>query len=237
MNLEKLPARNAHGAVHVVVESPRGSTLKLKYDPTLELFTVSRPLVLGLRYPHDWGFVPGTLAPDGDPLDALVLHDDTTYPGVLLACRPLGVLQVSQKSKEHPDRRERNDRLLVVPVTSPRGDELRSLDDVPARVRRELEHFFAAAVALQDKELRLEGWADAAAASALVDQTTLGASPGTALFAGAALVWTVRGADAAPRAPGLSRRVALVLTMRGAMPPLAHRAAGDIGAVPAPMSP
>lgn len=176
MNLEKLPTRHRDGAVHVVVESPRGSTLKLKYDHTLELFTVSRPLVLGLRYPYDWGFVPGTLAPDGDPLDALVLHEDSTYPGVLLACRPVGVLQVTQKSKEHPDRRERNDRLLVVPITSPRCNEQRSLADVPERVRRELEHFFMAAVALQDKELRLEGWADAAEAEALVDQTTLGAS-------------------------------------------------------------
>ncbi len=174
--LTRLPTRRADGAVHVVVESPRGATVKLKYDPDLGIFTLSRPLVLGVRYPFDWGFVPSTLAEDGDPLDAMVLHEDATYPGVVLACRPIGVVEVSQKSKEHPGRRERNDRVIAVPVGAPRLGAVRSLDDVPERTRKELEHFFLAATALQDKEVRIEGWQGAAEAEAAVDRASLGQS-------------------------------------------------------------
>src|SRR5438105_15578493 len=75
------------GSLRVVVESPRGSSLKLDFDPKLRLFTVARELPLGLAYPFDWGFIPGTQGDDGDPLDAMVLHHQPSFPGVLLPCR------------------------------------------------------------------------------------------------------------------------------------------------------
>ena len=95
-DLLRLPARAASGAVHVVIESPKGSRVKLKWDPALGAITLSRPLPSGLSYPYDWGFVPGTLADDGDPLDALVYWDAGSYPGVVLACRPVGVVNGSR---------------------------------------------------------------------------------------------------------------------------------------------
>jgi len=76
-----LPAYGEDGSVHAVVESPRGSVVKLKFEIKLGVFTVAHSLPLGLSYPFDWGFVPSTQAPDGDPLDILILHEASTYPG------------------------------------------------------------------------------------------------------------------------------------------------------------
>src|SRR5690242_19798071 len=99
-NLMKFPTfNNDDGSVHVVVETPRGSRAKLDYDPKLKTFTLSKSLLAGLTYPYDWGFVPRTKAEDGDPLDVMVLHDAATFPGLVLTCKVIGVLQVKQRSK------------------------------------------------------------------------------------------------------------------------------------------
>lgn len=168
-DLTRLPLHGKGGAFHVVVESPRGSTVKLKYEPELGAFTVSRPLVHGLRYPFDWGFLPSTLAPDGDPLDALVYWDESTYPGVVLPCRALGVLKVEQK-KSKGRGRERNDRLLVVPVTAARAENLDRVQELSRRERQELEHFFTAAVAFADKDVEVLGWEGPAVAERMIQE-------------------------------------------------------------------
>ena len=95
-----IPTFSEPGVFHVVVESPRGSALKLKYEPRWNAMTVSRPLILGVTFPFDWGFVPSTTGADGDPLDALVFWDVSSYPGVVLPCRAIGVLQVEQNLYE-----------------------------------------------------------------------------------------------------------------------------------------
>jgi inorganic pyrophosphatase len=168
-DLTRVPLRGKNGSFHVVVESPQGATVKLKYEPKLGAFTVSKPLVHGLRYPFDWGFVPSTEAPDGDPLDALVYWDQSTYPGVVLPCRALGVLKVDEKKKRGTGR-QRNDRLLVVPIIAARAENLSSLQDLSRRERQELEHFFTAAVAFADKDVRILGWEGAEAAEKMVDK-------------------------------------------------------------------
>jgi inorganic pyrophosphatase len=160
-DLLRLPARREDGALHVVVETPAGSRAKLKYSPSLGTFVLSRPLALGVAYPFDWGFVPGTRAPDGDPVDALVLSDVETFPGVVVCCRPVAVLQVEQSSKRGG--RERNDRVVVEPVPT-RRPAMPLVD----RVKQELEAFFVAATFGEGKELEILGWADAAAADRLV---------------------------------------------------------------------
>ena len=160
-DLFRLPARDPSGALHVVVETPAGSRVKLKYAPTLGTFTVSRPLTLGVTYPFDWGFVPSTHAADGDPVDAMILSDAPTYPGVVVCCRSLAVLEVEQNSKRGG--RERNDRIVAEPVVSHRPAS--TLTD---RVRQELEAFFVAVTTLEGKDLRLLGWRGPAAADALV---------------------------------------------------------------------
>lgn len=162
-----VPARGAGGSVHVVVESPRGATLKYKYSPEFAAVMLSRPLPAGLAYPYDWGFVPSTRAADGDPLDAFVVWDASSFPGVVIECRPIGVLKVSQQPQGRE--RERNDRLAVVPVKAVRLSGVRSVFDLPERSRQELEQFFVAAVAFEQKALQLLGWGGADEAAGLLD--------------------------------------------------------------------
>jgi inorganic pyrophosphatase len=167
-DLLRLPAHAKSGAVHVVIESPKGSRVKLKWDPRLGAITLSRPLPSGLSYPYDWGFVPGTLADDGDPLDALVYWDAGSYPGVVLACRPVGVVKLEQDRKRN-GARIRNDRLVAVPVKDERGATLASALDLPCRVRDELEQFFLHTIFFEPKNPRLLGWGGPDEAAALVD--------------------------------------------------------------------
>lgn len=165
MHLERVPTR-AEGGFHVVVESPRGSPLKLKFDPDLQGVVAQRPLPLGYVYPYDWGFVPSTTAPDGDPVDALVYWDVSSHPGVVVACRALGVLELEEDSKKGG--RQRNDRLLAIPLAHPRGEQLRSVDDLPGRVRDEIAHFFTSAVFFEPKNPAVLGWKGPAVAEALL---------------------------------------------------------------------
>ena len=156
-DFESLPARSSSGAIHVVVESPAGSRLKIKYEPALRAFKLSRPLTAGLVYPYDWGFIPGTSADDGDPLDAVVFSDVPTYPGVIIECRALGVLCLEQNAKEEKQR-ERNDRLILIPIKLPRFDSFRTPEDLPPRWRQELEEFFLAVTRFQSKNAEVLGW-------------------------------------------------------------------------------
>jgi Inorganic pyrophosphatase len=117
-NYFKLPTWADSEHVYAVVETPRGGRAKLEFDPKLGAFTLAKPLLAGLTYPYDWGFIPSTKAEDGDPLDVLIIHDAATYPGLVLACKPIGVLEVVQSSK---GKQERNDRVFVVPDRSLRG--------------------------------------------------------------------------------------------------------------------
>jgi inorganic pyrophosphatase len=168
--LDQLPSWNDDGALHVVVENSRGSAVKLKYDPALGAMTISRPLPLGVVFPFEFGFVPSTRAADGDPLDAAVLLDVATFPGVVVACRPIGIIRASQKG---PNGRERNDRLITIAENDRRRAHVKSASDLSPRVREELERFFVAAVALEGKELELLGWGDARAAREAVDEARL----------------------------------------------------------------
>src|SRR5947207_11496410 len=159
-DLLTLPTRSKREAFHVVVESPRGSRVKIKYDSKLRAFIFSRPLVMGLRYPYDWGFIPGTAAPDGDPLDAIVFSDLPTFPGVVIECRALGVIRLKQNRKLAAGR-ERNDRLIAIPIKMPRFASFQKPSDLPLRWRQELEEFFLAATRFEDKDAEILGWASA----------------------------------------------------------------------------
>ena len=164
VNLLEIPTWTAGGALHAVVETPRGSSAKLKYEPDLGAFVLERPLAAGIRYPFDWGFFPGTLAADGDPLDVMILHDTATHPGLVIRCDALAVLRVTQNRKSGRGR-ERNDRVIA----APRGEAFASRALLLGqRLRRELEQFFRSAVLLEKKDVRFTGWGRAWEAEAIV---------------------------------------------------------------------
>ena len=172
MNLASIPAFAGDDIFHVVVESPRGATLKLKYEPQWNVMSVSRPLSIGLTFPFDWGFVPSTRAADGDPLDAMLLWDVASYPGVVVPCRAIGVMHVEQNRTNHdPSERIRNDRILSIPVEARREHRVSNVAALPVRMRQELEQFTLAATALEGKDVRVVGWGDAAAALKLVRES------------------------------------------------------------------
>jgi inorganic pyrophosphatase len=108
-----------------------------------------------LTYPYDWRFIPSTEAEDGDPLDVLVIHDAATYPGLLMRCKPIGVLEVLQTTK---GKKERNDRIFAVPDRSPFEGDLQDFRRLPKRAVDELEKFFKATDALEDKKFEFPGW-------------------------------------------------------------------------------
>ena len=167
--LSSLPAYSEDGAVHAVVEAPKGSLVKLKYEIKLRAFTVAHSLPLGLSYPFDWGFVPSTQAPDGDPLDILILHEASTYPGVVLPCRPLGVVEMDQEEKD--DQRERNDRVIVMPAWHDRVGEFEHPSDLPDRLREEIEQFFLSTTFFTAKNPAILGWKGPKKASSIIKKS------------------------------------------------------------------
>ncbi len=157
-NLIKLPTWTGDGDLHVVVETPRGARAKLKYEPELRTFVLSKSLLLGLTYPYDWGFIPSTSGDDDDPVDVMVIHDAATTPGLVMRCKIIGVLRTLQKQKR---KAIRNDRVFAVPVESHRGQELDDARDLAPETRTELEKFFVATDELEAKQLSFLGWAGA----------------------------------------------------------------------------
>ena len=159
MNLELLPSFAGHDIFHVVIESPRGSTLKLKYCAEWEAMGISRPLPAGLVFPFESGFVPSTRNADGDPLDVFVVWDVCSFPGVVLSCRALGVLKVEQNAVNFDaSRRIRNDRVIALPIETRREVDWQALEDIPARVRQEWIQFTIASGALDGKDATALGW-------------------------------------------------------------------------------
>ena len=137
--------------VEVLVEIPQGSRNKYEYDPATGRIRLDRVLYSSVHYPAEYGFVMGTLAPDGDPLDALVLTYEPTFPGCVIPARPVGVLQMR-------DEKGLDDKILSVPVGDPRFEEIRDLDDLQPHWLAEIENFFATYKTLEGTATELAGW-------------------------------------------------------------------------------
>ena len=137
----------------VLIEIPKGSRNKYEYDKVKKVVRYDRMIFSSMHYPSDYGFVPETLALDGDPLDALVLVSDPTFPGCLIEVKPLGLFRMYDE--KGPD-----DKLLCVPVSDPIWNKLTSLEEVNPHIIKEIEHFFRVYKDLEEKKVGIEGWED-----------------------------------------------------------------------------
>lgn len=145
------PGPDAPNVVNAVIEVPLGSSNKYEYDEEYGIFRLDRVLYSPMHYPGDYGFVPSTLADDGDPVDVLVLMGGATFPGCVLSVRPLGYLEMS-------DEKGGDQKLLAVPVHDPRFDGNRHLDTISRHRLREIEHFFNIYKELEGKQTTVDGW-------------------------------------------------------------------------------
>src|SRR5256714_4781218 len=98
--------------LRVVVETPKGSRNKFAFDAEQHIFELKKVLPAGMTFPYDFGFVPSTIADDGDPIDVLVLMDEPAFPGCVLSCRPIGVIEGEQRDEKK--KKERNDRIIAI---------------------------------------------------------------------------------------------------------------------------
>jgi inorganic pyrophosphatase len=149
--IEPDPGPETPQIVRMVVEIPRDSSNKYEFDPTLKLFRLARTLYSPLHYPGDYGFIPGTIAADDEPLDIICLVTSPSFTGCLTYVRPIAVLEMR-------DGPYLDHKVLAVPGRDPRHDETRELKDVPHHVQREIEHFFSIYKELEGKTMKMSGW-------------------------------------------------------------------------------
>lgn len=151
--------------IEVVVEIPKGTRNKYEIDQETGLIWLDRMLFTSTRYPADYGFVPQTLAKDGDPLDALVRLEEPTFPGCHIRARPIGVFIMSDEHGEDA-------KVLTVADSDPRAGEIVELDDVPAHELNEIAHFFAIYKQLEPgKKTVTQGWAGRATAEHIIEDS------------------------------------------------------------------
>ena len=139
--------------VEVFVEVPMGSRNKYEFDKERGLFVLDRMLFSAVRYPGDYGYIPQTLARDGDALDALVILGEPTFPGCLIEARVVGMLDMTDD--KGPD-----EKVLCVPDSDPRWQHVRELGHVPEHMLDEIAHFFGIYKDLEQKKVEVHGWRD-----------------------------------------------------------------------------
>jgi len=138
----KIPPPFIEGTDHInaIVETPKGSRNKYTYEPEIDAVKLKKALPAGMVFPFDFGFIPSTIADDGDPMDILVLTDAPTFPGCLVECKVLGIIKVEQ---EEDGKKVRNDRVIAVQLDSRMYSSAGNIDDLPEGLIKEIVNFFA----------------------------------------------------------------------------------------------
>ena len=149
--------------IDVLIEIPKGSRNKYEYDFQLKKIRFDRLLFSSMMYPADYGFIPETLALDGDPLDVLVLGTEPTFPMCVMEVKPIGVFHMA-------DEKGNDEKIICVPVSDPIWNTLNDLSDVNPHQIKEIEHFFQVYKDLEKKKVDVEGWGNAEVAYEIVNK-------------------------------------------------------------------
>jgi inorganic pyrophosphatase len=163
VDLARIPAQPKPGLLNVLIEIPAGSKNKYEFDKDMNAFALDRVLYASVAYPFDYGFIPNTLADDGDPLDGLVIMDQPTFPGCVIAARPVGMMEMI-------DGGDRDEKVLCVPDKDPRYAHVKSLKDIPQHRLDEIAEFFRTYKNLEKKSVEILGWKDVDAVMPLVEK-------------------------------------------------------------------
>ncbi len=147
--------------IKVVVETPMGSRNKYVYDKKYNLIRLEKMLYLPLRFPGDYGFIPQTYCEDGNPLDALVIVSEASYPGILLRVRPVALLRIIEKNIN-------DDKLICVPLHDTKYMKIKDKGDLSSNVIEEIEHFFNIYKRLEGKTVKKFEWKNSSLAKKLV---------------------------------------------------------------------
>jgi inorganic pyrophosphatase len=139
----------------VVIETPKGSHNKYKFDEDLALFTLSGVLPEGMSFPYDFGFLPSTLGDDGDPLDVLLLMDEPAFCGCVVPARLIGIIEADQTQRD--GKTNRNDRLVAVPIKARTYNDCKSLTDLNEHRVNEIQEFFVSYNRIRGKKFKLLG--------------------------------------------------------------------------------
>jgi inorganic pyrophosphatase len=145
------PGPDCPEVVRAIIEIPKNSVNKYEYDGKLGLFRLDRALYSPMHYPGDYGFIPGTLSPDDDALDVIVLVDEPSFTGCLMDVRPVGILHMLDDQKK-------DQKVLAVPNRNPRFDSIHTIDQVFPHSIKEIEYFFSIYKELQNVHTQMKGW-------------------------------------------------------------------------------
>lgn len=149
--------------VDCVIEIPKGSRNKYEWDEEVGAMRLDRFLSSSVVFPADYGFVPGTVGPDGeDPLDVMVVVSEPTFPGCRVMARPIGVLRMNKDG-------ELEEKILGVPCDDPLWDDVRTVDDLTDQIRDEIADFFPMYLRREGAEVELDGWGDPDSATDAID--------------------------------------------------------------------
>ena len=145
------PGPNPPSVLNVVVEIPTGSRNKYEYDPSIDAFRLDRVLYSAVHYPADYGFIPSSLAGDGDPADVLLMMTQASFTGCVVDARPVGMLRME-------DEMGQDEKILCVPVADPQFAGVQELVHIAPHFLREVEHFFRIYKDLEGKTVETLGW-------------------------------------------------------------------------------
>jgi len=156
MNLwaELTPGSEFPEVINGVIEIPKGSRNKYEYDKEIGSFILDRVLYSSVVYPADYGFIPQTIYDDGDPMDIMVLMEQATFPGCVVASRPIGIMRMI-------DCGDKDYKILAVPIDDPIYKDIKDISDVPLHILDKIEEFFKTYKNLEGKKVEILDWKNA----------------------------------------------------------------------------